>query len=75
MGYRKIKKITQSSALGWLDRRWFPGQQQIKLFAKITMDYLFWIKAQFYTLGFIKEASDLSLGVMYKLQGAFVSLC
>ena len=36
------------------------------------MDCLLWIEAQFYTLGYIEEASDLSLELMYKLQGIFL---
>jgi len=40
--------------------------------AKIMMDTLLWIEAQFYTLGFIEEASDLSLNLMYRLQGIFL---
>jgi TetR/AcrR family transcriptional repressor of nem operon len=40
------------------------------LAAKLMMDCLLWIEAQFYTLGYIEEASDLSLDLMYKLQGA-----
>ena len=43
-----------------------------KLAASIMMDALLWIEAQFYTLGFVEEASDLSLDLMYKLQGAFL---
>ncbi len=39
------------------------------LAAKLMMDCLLWIEAQFYTLGYIEEASDLSLDLMYKLQG------
>ncbi len=42
------------------------------LAAKIMMDALLWIEAQFYTLGFIEEASDLSLDLMCKLQGTFL---
>lgn len=42
------------------------------LAAKIMMDALLWVEAQFYTLGFIEEASDLSLDLMYKLQGVFL---
>lgn len=42
------------------------------LAAKIMIDALLWIEAQFYNLGFIEEASDLSLDMMYKLQGAFL---
>jgi TetR/AcrR family transcriptional repressor of nem operon len=43
-----------------------------KLAAKLMMDALFWMEAQFYTVGFIEEASDLSLDLMYKLQGVFL---
>lgn len=39
------------------------------LAAKLMMDCLLWVEAQFYTLGFMEEASDLSLDLMYKLQG------
>lgn len=39
------------------------------LAAKLMMDCLLWIEAQFYTSGYIEEASDLSLDLMYKLQG------
>jgi len=42
------------------------------LVAKVMMDALLWIETQFYTLGFIEEASDLSLDLMYKLQGVFL---
>lgn len=43
-----------------------------KLVANIMMDALLWMEAQFCKLGFIEEASDLSLDLMYKLQGAFL---
>lgn len=43
-----------------------------KLAANIMMDALLWMEAQFYTLGFIEEASYLSLHLMYGLQGAFL---
>lgn len=36
------------------------------------LNTLLWIEAQFYTLGFTEEASDLSLDLMCKLQGAFL---
>jgi TetR/AcrR family transcriptional repressor of nem operon len=39
------------------------------LAAKLMMDCLLWIEAQFYILGYIEAASDLSLDLMYKLQG------
>jgi TetR/AcrR family transcriptional repressor of nem operon len=42
------------------------------LSAKIMMDFLLWAEAQFYALGFITEASNLSLDLMYKLQGIFL---
>jgi TetR/AcrR family transcriptional repressor of nem operon len=42
-----------------------------KLAAKLMMDALLWVEAQFYTLGFVEEASDLSLDLMYRLQGCF----
>lgn len=49
------------------------GGRLHNLAAKIMMDALFWVEAQFYTLGFIEEASDfLSLGLMYRLQGIFL---
>lgn len=37
--------------------------------AKLMMDILLWIEVQFYALGFIEEASDFSLDLMYRLQG------
>lgn len=43
-----------------------------KLAAKVMVDLLFWIEAQFHTLGFVEEASDLSLDLVYKLQGTFL---
>lgn len=43
-----------------------------KLAANIMMNALLWIEAQFYTLGFTEEASDLSLNLMYRLQGVFL---
>ncbi len=43
-----------------------------KLAAKLMMDALLWVEAQFYTLGFVEEASDLSLDLMYRLQGTFL---
>lgn len=42
------------------------------LAAKLMMDALFWMEAQFHTLGFVEEASDLSLNLMYRLQGIFL---
>jgi TetR/AcrR family transcriptional repressor of nem operon len=42
------------------------------LAAKVMMDSLLWIEAQFYTLGLIEEASDLSLDLIYRLQGIFL---
>ena len=35
-------------------------------------DALLWLEAQFLALGFKIEASDLSLNLMYRLQGAFL---
>jgi len=43
-----------------------------KLAARVMMDALLWVEAQFYTLGFVEEASDLSLDLMYRLQGTFL---
>ncbi len=43
-----------------------------KLAAKAMMDLLLWIEAQFHALGFVEEASDLSLELTYKLQGVFL---
>ncbi len=43
-----------------------------KLAAKVMMDSLLWVEAQFHTLGLIEEASDLSLDLMYRLQGIFL---
>jgi hypothetical protein len=48
------------------------GSALHKLAAKTMMDLLFWIEAQFHALGFVEEASDLSLEFMYKLQGIFL---
>jgi hypothetical protein len=36
------------------------------------MDALLWVEAQFYTSGFMEEASNLSLNLMYRLQGIFL---
>jgi len=43
-----------------------------KLAANIMMNSLLWMEAQFYRLGFIEEASDLSLDLTYRLQGVFL---
>ncbi|HXH55228.1 MAG TPA: TetR/AcrR family transcriptional regulator [Gammaproteobacteria bacterium] len=42
------------------------------LSAKVIMNVLLWMEIQFYALGFIKEAPDLSLDLMYKLEGIFL---
>ena len=42
------------------------------LSAKLIMDRLLWVEAQFYALRFIKEAPDLSLDLIYRLEGIFV---
>lgn len=44
------------------------------LTAKIMIESLFWLEKQVLELGFEEEASDLSLDLMYRLQGAFL-LC
>ena len=48
------------------------GSALHKLAAKAMMDLLLWIEAQFNALGFVEEASNLSLEFMYKLQGIFL---
>ncbi len=48
------------------------GSALHKLAAKTMMDLLLWIEAQFHALGFVEEASDLSLELTYKLQGVFL---
>lgn len=42
------------------------------LSAKVIMNLLLWVEAQFYALGFIKDAPDLSLDLMFRLEGIFL---
>lgn len=42
------------------------------LSAKVVLNFMLWMEAQFYDLGFIQEASNLSVELLYKLQGLFL---
>jgi len=71
---QEAKDITlQGSEVGTLCQEFSKeGGILANLSAKVIMNRLLWVEAQFYALGFIKEGPDLSLDLMYRLEGIFL---